>query len=56
MITRIDEVSQSDPALSEPERAELAACRTLVLPGTRTYIPEPESGYERRWTDKPQES
>ena len=25
----------------------------LGLYGKRTYIPEPESGYERRWTDKP---
>lgn len=31
------------------ETQELGTC------GTRTYIPEPESGYERRWTDKPPE-
>jgi transposase len=31
----------------------LAACRNWGLFGLRTYIPEPNSGYERRWTDKP---
>jgi transposase len=31
----------------------LVDCQELGTRGTRTYIPEPESGYERRWTDKP---
>ena len=33
----------------------LAACRRWNYFGVRTYIPEPESRYERRWTDKPPE-
>jgi len=33
----------------------LADCREWGVWGLRTYIPEPESGYERRWTDKPPE-
>ena len=33
----------------------LVACREWHLFGVRTYIPEPESPYERRWTDKPPE-
>ena len=33
----------------------LAACREWGLFGLRTYIPEPDSPYERRWTDKPLE-
>jgi transposase len=33
----------------------LVECQKLGPLRTRTYIPEPESGYERRWTDKPQE-
>jgi len=31
----------------------LAACRDWGLFGLRTYIPEPNSPYERRWDDKP---
>jgi transposase len=31
----------------------LVECQKLGPLRTRTYIPEPESGYERRWTDKP---
>jgi transposase len=31
----------------------LVACREWHLFGVRTYIPEPESPYERRWSDKP---
>lgn len=33
----------------------LADCRDWGLFGLRTYIPEPNSPYERRWTDKPPE-
>lgn len=33
----------------------LADCREWGLFGVRTYIPEPDSPYERRWTDKPPE-
>ena len=33
----------------------LADCREWGLFGLRTYIPEPDSPYERRWTDKPPE-
>jgi len=33
----------------------LANCREWGTFGLRTYIPEPESVYERRWTDKPPE-
>ena len=33
----------------------LANCREWGLFGVRTYIPEPDSPYERRWTDKPPE-
>lgn len=33
----------------------LADCRQWGTLGLRTYIPEPESPYERRWTDKPPE-
>jgi transposase len=31
----------------------MAACEDVGLFGVKTYIPEPESRYERRWTDKP---
>jgi transposase len=41
----VDKGYHSNEALFETQ--ELGTC------GTRTYIPEPESGYERRWTDKP---
>jgi len=33
----------------------LADCRRWRYWGLRTYIPEPDSQYERRWTDKPPE-
>ena len=33
----------------------LAACREWGASGLRTYIPEPDSPYDRRWTDKPLE-
>ena len=33
----------------------LADCREWGSFGLRTYIPEPNSGYERRWSDKPPE-
>jgi len=33
----------------------LADCREWNCFGLRTYIPEPNSKYERRWTDKPPE-
>ena len=33
----------------------LADCRDWGCFGLRTYIPEPDSHYERRWTDKPPE-
>lgn len=33
----------------------LADCREWGLFGVRTYIPEPDSLYQRRWTDKPPE-
>jgi len=33
----------------------LADCREWGVFGLRTYIPEPDSPYERRWTDKPPE-
>ena len=33
--------------------ATLADCRAWGLFGLRTYIPEPNSKFERRWTDKP---
>ena len=33
----------------------LAACAELGCFGVTPYIPEPESRYERRWTDKPEE-
>jgi transposase len=31
----------------------LADCETLTALGVKTYIPEPDSKYERVWTDKP---
>ena len=33
----------------------LADCREWGVSGLRTYIPEPDSPYDRRWTDKPPE-
>jgi transposase len=33
----------------------LADCREWGVFGLRTYIPEPDSPFERRWTDKPPE-
>lgn len=33
----------------------LVACEALGCFGVKVYIPEPESKYERRWTDKPPE-
>lgn len=33
----------------------LAKCQDLGLAGVKTYIPEPEQEYDRRWTDKPEE-
>ncbi len=33
----------------------LADCRRWNYWGLRTYIPEPDSPFERRWTDKPEE-
>jgi transposase len=32
----------------------LVACEDVGLFGVKTYIPEPDAPYERRWTDKPE--
>ena len=31
----------------------LAECESIGICGIRTYIPEPESRYQRSWVDKP---
>jgi Transposase DDE domain len=49
----LDEIEEVVADKGYHSNESLVDTQELGLCGTRTYIPEPDSGYERRWTDKP---